>query len=712
MSRTLRTEDDFRVLELALAALSSRRLRLVLLLDFIEPLLKPPNYPALTAYLPLLSQKLRDLVLNTDFAGTPLTVLDRILATLGELALYHTDICGSALPGDVQGHISREREKIIAWIGGKRDGNQVVSPGVWVPLVETERLLRAYPPGFAVLRELHGNVRMLRNDSVQVDRLRLAGFVEEKDQDHESFPCVLPAARKMLMSLAGREIRLPLAVHCSTDGDEIIFGASIEAGLALFATNGLLRAIEHREEFSVRRDVAITGRVDESGHFLPVDRDGLRLKVEACIYSWIRILIVPKTQVRYCQDILKELGPHADTLEVVGAGTLDDIYNSRRLTQSHRVPLPVRQGRRMWKHRRLFAGFVFLALLAVILRLWYGPLDRNPAAVRFEGETMFVLNQASEIIRRIHVGSETVNRTGAPFVNFAQICDVDRDGSDEIVWLQHPDASLNQPAAVLCQGVRDSGPRWVAQLRRRVKFTLRQPLASDGFMPMTLLAGDFDRDGRSEIFAVAVHDYEPSLVLKFEAQSGRELGCYYHAGHLNSIAAVDLNEDSVEELVLVGVNNQFNKACLVVLDPRHIDGYSPMRLDESVDDALPASHVAYVLIPRTRIGQAIPTRSSWNLAGCLSVAKPDRSIRVRLDEHNDNPEFPALYYIHFNYDLSVRNVELTDAYHITERKLLQTGRIESLLSSADWKEYETTLEYWEEFRWVHNPTGIISATRR
>ena len=83
----------------------------------------------------------------------------------------------------------------------------------------------------------------------------------------------------------------------------------MEGGMAAGIVCRLLRALEHKEEYAVADNVAITGRIDESGRLLPVDEAGLRVKVEACVYSPVGVLVVPKEQEDICRKFLHSIRP-------------------------------------------------------------------------------------------------------------------------------------------------------------------------------------------------------------------------------------------------------------------------------------------------------------------------------------------------------------------------------------------------------------------
>jgi hypothetical protein len=521
---------------------------------------------------------------------------------------------------------------------------------------------------------------------------------------------------------AGRIVRRGVegAAHISSvlDRPELVEGGSIEAAIAAAAVCGLLRIMEHREEYAIRNDVAITGRINATGELLSVDESALRVKVEACIHSPIRTLVVPQMQADQCQSWLRQLFPDPRSLIpehtveslaprpltpgpllIIGAARLEDMFNDGRVTVSRAVPMVRRAGRGVWKWRRAVAAGVIVGLALVVFRLWYGPVDRNPAVVDYEHKSLIVRNALGEIL---HVRPlESTMPTQLEDESWGVTYDIDHDSRKEFLWVESSTgSSLQQPGVLYCQAVDDSGPRWSHVLRRHIEYAHRQPLQSANFIgTQSLVLADVDNNGQSEVIFSAVHANEACLVLMIDALTGREVASYYHPGHLISILPVDLDGDSVLELVCGGVNDYQKRACLIVLNPRAMHGYAPLAEGESIKGCERAHEMFYALIPRTVLGESDSCQNSWNMVDGISINPVDKVIRVKVSEHCDHRVYPTTYYVYLSFDLVVSTLEVSDEYVQTARKW---GLVDALHVASDpmyWQHLKKQIVYWDGAGW-------------
>jgi hypothetical protein len=81
----LALNDSFETLKKALTLISSPRLGLLRIVEFVEPLRAPEGRAYLAAYLPELISQMSRLVLSTDFTGTNLSVLNSLQECLAAL---------------------------------------------------------------------------------------------------------------------------------------------------------------------------------------------------------------------------------------------------------------------------------------------------------------------------------------------------------------------------------------------------------------------------------------------------------------------------------------------------------------------------------------------------------------------------------------------------------------------------------------------------
>jgi hypothetical protein len=353
------------------------------------------------------------------------------------------------------------------------------------------------------------------------------------------------------------------------------------------------------------------------------------------------------------------------------------------------------------------------------------PLDKNSVAGEFAGESLLIKNKSGELVDNISVGPATVRRAnsvgyhnelhGLYYVTFF---DVDGDSINEVFWVQWDDEKTKQSGKICCKSVLEDTLRWSISLRRVLDFPRKPDAKSDNFHPNQIAAGDFDGDGKGELFVNCTHDFFPALVMKLEAKTGKELGHYVHVGHLPSMKLADLDHDGITEVLLCGVNNAFRQACLVVLDPRFISGHSPLAGDYVLANHPPGLEKAYILIPETIVGEAFSEDSKNNhaIAIFLQPASQNFFLIIR-DASSRNPPLntkQVMLYGYFGFDLRIQSFGTHDDYDLMAEKLFRDGRISRVPDYAYFEEYKKTMLYWDGAGWQNQPVmnkGYLEACK-
>lgn len=485
-------------------------------------------------------------------------------------------------------------------------------------------------------------------------------------------------------------------------------GNSANLAIAALFYCAILRHADQRLQYRLAENVAITGEVNEHGEVLPVDQETLGAKVKAVFFSWVECLVVPMQQLPEAEaaaGALAEKYPQRQ-LTIIGVRQLQEIFYDRRLTVLHRAGVVSFAARRAWRKKFTIGGLATIALLTLIIaKLLYGPLDRNPAAAGFVEETMLVKNKYGETIDEIWVGRLTVNGANAAMGNqWAAFVDLDKDGFNEVIFLQHRTEQTGYTAFVSCTSISKDSVLWRVPLQRTLDFPKKPDVRSDKFIPSSLAVGDFDGDGNSEVFVLANHDYFPALILKLSAIDGKELGHYVHMGALQQMRFSDLDGDGFTEVLLCGVNNASRMACLLVLDSRFISGHSPLRGDYALVGYPPGLERAYVLFPKTIVGQVFQYETKFNTARWLVIEESGRKFHVvvreefRRDRVSHEMDGVELSY-YFNFDLVNESIGTNDDYDLLAEKLFNEGRIGVLPNYEYFEAHKKTLLYWDGEVW-------------
>lgn len=375
------------------------------------------------------------------------------------------------------------------------------------------------------------------------------------------------------------------------------------------------------------------------------------------------------------------------------------------------IALPFRVAR--WVARHPYAsttGFAAMVSLSVLLFLSSPSkkdaiiTDWNPAVGKLTGEMLLVQNKYGQDLDEIYVGSYTGGLGG--FERQLVSCfDVDGDGINEVIWVVRMGDNPDGVGSVTCKSIRDNRILWSIHLRRNLIFPGDDENVHDRYDCPAIQVGDLDKDGKPEVYILAHHrDLYPSYLEKIDALTGEEIALYVHSGHLNSLQVVDLDGDGIKELLLTGINNGYAAGCLAVLDPRSLNGYGPTQGKYIPQGYQKGSEEAYILIPKSIVGQTSMKQDRWSIANGLEIDSSSQTFTVSINDNLESNELSATFYLVFGYDLKVQKHYTASNYDIAAKRLFEEKKIPRLPDASYFQdEYFKTLRYWDGEGWVNQP---------
>lgn len=194
------------------------------------------------------------------------------------------------------------------------------------------------------------------------------------------------------------------------------------------------------------------------------------------------------------------------------------------------------------------------------------------------------------------------------------------------------------------------------------------------------------------------------MIVKLDGETGRLAGHYVHAGSLAKFAAVDLEDDGVTEILVGGTNNAYRQACLIVLDPRVVEGHGPATEDYVVANYPPGRQRAYLRIPWTQVARALPyTTGTASVVG-LRLATSDSVIVVRVSDgqlmHPPLHVPPrADYFLSFNFQLEPVGYNTATSYDLMARLLVDQGYLDNRPDQAYFEQFMDEILYWDGEEW-------------
>ena len=207
---------------------------------------------------------------------------------------------------------------------------------------------------------------------------------------------------------------------------------------------------------------------------------------------------------------------------------------------------------------------------------------------------------------------------------------------------------------------------------------------------------DINKDGRTEVIVLSYHkpDFPCQLVILDAA--GKKLGEYWNTGYFNDFSYLDIDEDGVEEILAVGINNEYGKGCLAVFAVDRIAGGSPQRSAEYISpDIAPGTELAYLLFPRTDVDLAeVPVESIM-------------TIDVLRNKHYNLTALISRIYFELKPDLAIVQVHSSHDFQKRHAEAVREGRVRSRLDPDYFERLRRGALYWNGTAWVSERTANL-----
>lgn len=333
---------------------------------------------------------------------------------------------------------------------------------------------------------------------------------------------------------------------------------------------------------------------------------------------------------------------------------------------------------------------------------------RQPADFEIDGPVLIVKDKQGRELWRFdtevdnletdafyRANFQNINKQAGNLLPIIGMWDIDADGDREVLFALRRKSDQTGEGRLYCfdrKGVK----RW--------EFLAGGPLVCGGrvFSPDYRLAGfvvrDHDGDGRLEIVTEAFHAPDWPCQLAVLDCEGKKIGGYWHAGYLREIVYRDIDGDGREELIVVGVNNEYRGGCVVVFDPRDVRGGSPQTGEFACAGVGPGSEIYYVTTPYTDVSAA----NAHYVCGFQNV-----DITENKWIHATTAEGLI---VDFGFDLACLQVGFGHGYRILHEKGVREGKITSVLDDAYKQMVMAGVRYWNGSDFVAEPTPVKRPT--
>jgi hypothetical protein len=387
------------------------------------------------------------------------------------------------------------------------------------------------------------------------------------------------------------------------------------------------------------------------------------------------------------------------------------------------VPIPQRNAiQNAWyfaKRYPIISGsvtFFALALIALlifqIVKNYSSPEKQSPVDFRIESNySLALLNKFGEKVGAIDVNPKIVQGLNSDLTLFdkmkrIEFYDVDGDGINEVFVGVSAEANSSGTANIRGYVLNHSDHNWTYKSTRELTFPNNPEYYVSTYNINELMVEDFYHDGKPEIISTfgSIGSF-PSMIVKLDAATGKEIDWFYNPGSIVKLASADLNNDGIQEIIAVGINNSYRLPFIAVFDSRDIHGKAPSTTKYEPANVPLGTMKHYILIPPTKVGKYYSEKT--HLLGSamrVSLYPESKKIKVTVIDLYRDDKSPAVIEIIFDYDLKPLGITTGSAYDAAALNLYKKRIISKLPDKQYLQEYLQTVQYWDGKEFQATPT--------
>ncbi|MGD2085483.1 MAG: hypothetical protein PVH61_04785 [Candidatus Aminicenantes bacterium] len=352
-----------------------------------------------------------------------------------------------------------------------------------------------------------------------------------------------------------------------------------------------------------------------------------------------------------------------------------------------------------------YIGIPIVLIAIIVFFILINQKTSQPADFRIVNSKLIVLDEKGNELWRYDTGienlaNEKLYRDHYQFKRidgknefnqfpFIIIKDVNKDGSNEVLFSTQTQDEIGE--GLLCFFDFRGKILWSFQGGRQL--TYGEKVYSD-YRIQGMEVCDMDNDGNFRIIVISIHrPMFPTQLVVLDLQ-GNIIGEYWNSGHFNDLHFKDLNGDGRKEIIAAGMNNEYDKGCVVVFDSRDVRGGSPQKEPYyKCNELKPGSEKYYILFPRTDVDQdELAVGNCWRITALKSG-----HIWVTLKFNN--------IFFEFNNDFELQgSIQTSHKFELLHQKAVKAGEITSTLDDQYIKDLASRLLYYNGKDWTPNPS--------
>jgi hypothetical protein len=494
----------------------------------------------------------------------------------------------------------------------------------------------------------------------------------------------------------------------------IYSGTSLGIGAICLAYNSILVNNLNNFYYRFKNDTVFSAEVDESGNLLKLDKDILRIKLQAVFYSNFNKFVIPEDNVTEAKEILnglKQKYPNRK-LELIPVNNYENVFKNLNIAEVCKLKFNEKLKSNYKKHNKvvnMVLSIMTLSVISLFVLLYLIPhLDRNPIKGKFENGRFVVYNKYNiEIWAKEtngYVGMKEELFSKRIYYQGISIADIDNDGENEIIYIDNflTKELKNIKTIICCEG--NGTEKWKYSLpSEKMHYDWESDELKGDWVFEQLFVDDLFGDGNKEIVANACYKpYFPDRLILLNSK-GELISEYYNSGYFNYITDYDIDGDNKKEVVAVGVNNYPGYRCgaMVVFDSDFLSG-SSFKTDP-LHSGKAGLEKYYILFPKTFMTKF--NVSNFNIADYI-MQNTERCIVNVLDGETEEKfiDNPHLLY-EFDKSLNVVNIGTSNQFQKQYETLLSQNKIlpiPNMLTYLDSLKKE--VRYWNGEEFVKYPS--------
>jgi len=557
------------------------------------------------------------------------------------------------------------------------------------------------------MRILHGNIELF-GESATTDEVTFDNQIKTPDDPFVGVAYdALKSVRNSFGIYSSRELinRYYHAHFSIKNSSQSFTGDSIGLAFGLTAYTGLLKNEIHRQKQFVASDVAFTGSLNSNGDIIAVIKETLYLKIERAFYSPAKYLVIPESNKKEAEKILKELSIQHKrrNLKLVSGSRLKDFIENRNIVREEKVCLGEYIGKkaaRISHSTKIQVPFLICLLwilLAFLFPKYFNPwFDDNPQYVTLTKTGFVALNADSTALWYEDFKCDSIAATSK-----WKIGDINDDGKNEIAFVPRMNSACSCNVNLFVYS--NEG---IELFRRRCTILDEYPGDTTHFQSYSIQQLKIVKYEDKVILLTIVTQCMPARShIKIWSITGDLLGWYINAGTV--VAWEKLNKKGIcDKLVFHGINNSMGSTCIFILSKDSSFGVSPPYFSTVFDLSWLkfGNQLKYLIFPPSDYSKAL-NRPYNNIFELYNEGIDE--ITVYIDE-GEPEEFSNLLLYSLDSSMRVIDVKAADQFIDHRKDLVDEGRLPAVNLNEYLINLRDAVTYWTDSGWVTE--GAIRAT--